>query len=81
MSAHYKKLEIVATNGDDGFVVFCTTQNYDQRQNEVYDWIQRLANSIGLKGYRVEVSDSNWTMATIRKDRLFETHYPDVTIE
>jgi hypothetical protein len=77
MSAEYKKY-IVLPDNDDGlrFEAFSTLESYQKRRSEIHAWLDKLAKSVHVERYKVEVKDASWSEATIRKDKLFETHCP-----
>ncbi|WP_155986102.1 hypothetical protein [Thioalkalivibrio sp. AKL10] len=76
MSGEYKTF-IAKPVGDDGVgvTVYCHGKTYNSRLGEVEDWIKSLMNSQNVLNYEVEVQDSTWAEATLKRDGLFETHF------
>ena len=76
MTGEYKKFS-AHLREDEKFerVVFCHKTSYEFRKVEVENWLKKLIESEGISEYEVDVSDSNWSEATINRNNLFETHF------
>lgn len=77
MEVEYKKFTVVPDLEDGySFEAYSTVKSFKKSEQAIYEWLRKLAKSVGVDGYTVHVEDATWSEATIRKDKLFETHYP-----
>lgn len=79
MTGEYKKFSVKPDDkGNILISVFCHRTTFFVKRNEVENWIRVLMESEGVSKYVLEISDSSWSEATIRSDRLFENHFGEL---